>query len=236
MLKPIEIQDRVIVALDMPYENVPHFVTILGDSVRCYKVGFELFLEAGERVIAYLAEAKKSVFLDLKLHDIPNTVMRALQNIVSYPTVLFTTVHALGGRKMLEAVHRITADSAVIPLAVTVLTSHSNAEWQEICGTSIEKSVLTLANMAYDAGIRGFVCSAFEASMIKERLHSDCITVCPGIRMPQDAVGDQARVMTPMQALTAGADYIVMGRSISSSEDPLGVVRQVYASLSSKVL
>lgn len=220
--------DRLIVALDVhTLADMKQLVDTLGDDVSFYKVGMELFYSAGPDVIRYLKDAGKHVFLDLKVHDIPNTAAQALRALTRLGADLMT-VHATGGRAMLQAAAQAVADEAAKLgitrprlLAVTILTSMDEAAWQEIGGKdSVAASVKNLAKIAKEAGIDGTVSSPYEAAEIRQMNGPDFLIVTPGIRPAFAAVGDQKRFTTPSQALRNGSSHLVIGRPITKAENP----------------
>jgi orotidine-5'-phosphate decarboxylase len=218
-------KDRLIFALDYPsLEETKKAVVALKDHVGLFKVGLELFVSAGPDVFKAIAESSRcGIFLDLKFHDIPETVQAAVKAAAAH-NVRFVTVHASGGKGMLRTVvNPILKDTKV--LAVTVLTSLRQPDLRDI---GIDKNldllelVLLQARLAMDAGCAGVVCSGAEVRPIKERVGRDLITVVPGVRPDWAAVpdDDQQRVTTPRQAMLDGADYIVVGRPIRKAKDP----------------
>ncbi|HEY3257805.1 MAG TPA: orotidine-5'-phosphate decarboxylase [Gemmatimonadaceae bacterium] len=223
-----------IVALDFAdAASALKLVNVLGESCRFYKVGSELFTAAGPVVVGELREQGCEVFLDLKLHDIPNTVAGAVRRIRAMD-VRLTTVHASGGRAMVEAAVDAAADSCEI-FAVTVLTSLDSAALAEIAGLSAENlgdMVLRLAGVASSSGARGVVCSGDEAGLIRERFGPTLELLVPGVRLPGDAAGDQSRVVTPEAAVAAGADYLVLGRSVTAAPDPRTAMQSVLKRIS----
>ena len=194
------------------------------------KVGKELFTVAGPDVVKALMDKGFDVFLDLKFHDIPNTVSAAVK-AAAQMGVWMVNVHASGGSRMMraarEAVDSVPGNKTHL-IAVTVLTSMSPDDLAE---TGIDKSpleqVLYLADLAKQSGMDGVVCSAQETSAIRERLGDDFLLVTPGIRMPGDDAGDQRRVVTPHDALANGSSYLVMGRSITGATDPVAVLQKI---------
>ncbi len=182
------------------------------------KIGMELFYKEGPEIVEYAKKCGHKVFLDLKLHDIPNTVHKAMLNIKELE-VEFVTVHATGGSEMLKSVSSALEGSKTKALAVTVLTS---IDEEILAGelnvkVDLNSQVLHLAKISRESGIYGVVCSPNEVLTIKENVDIACIT--PGIRMIGDAVGDQKRISTPKDAYEMGSDYIVVGRSITASDD-----------------
>jgi orotidine-5'-phosphate decarboxylase len=211
-----------IVALDFPdASSALQLVSLLGDRCRFYKVGSELFTAAGPAVVEGIRQVGCDVFLDLKLHDIPNTVAGAMRRIRAMG-VRLATVHASGGRAMLEAaVDAAGPDCGV--LAVTVLTSLDRAAMAEVTGMAdvdVSGSVLRLAELAHSSGARGVVCSGEEVSAVRARFGDALELLVPGIRLPGDTPGDQARIVNPEAAVAGGADYVVVGRSVTAASDP----------------
>ncbi|MBI5575441.1 MAG: orotidine-5'-phosphate decarboxylase [Deltaproteobacteria bacterium] len=220
-------KERIIVALDTDSpEKALDTVSALAGEVGLFKVGMELFPRGGPRLIEKIRETGSRVFLDLKFHDIPNTVAGAVRSAVALG-VSFATVHASGGKAMLAAAAEAAAGSGTAILAVTVLTSLDDADLSSI-GFSVPagEAVGRLAGLAVDAGIGGIVCSAKEVASLRERLGSKVTLVTPGVRLPEDAVGDQKRVVTPYDAVRAGADYLVVGRPITKAADPVAAARK----------
>lgn len=213
----------MIVALDVPNaEKARALVAQLGESVSFYKVGNELFTAVGPGLVGDLVASGKKVFLDLKFHDIPNTVAGAVHSAASLG-VSMLTVHASGGSKMLQAAAQAAAQSAAKPtvLAVTVLTSLAAAELEEIgISGTVEAQVLRLANLAINAGCGGIVASAQEAVRLRQTLGAGFTLVTPGIRPAGAVAADQARVVTPGDAIRAGATFLVVGRPITAADDP----------------
>ncbi|MCH4167304.1 MAG: orotidine-5'-phosphate decarboxylase [Megasphaera sp.] len=231
--------NRIITALDVhSLDDMKHLVTMLGDSISFYKVGMELFYSAGPDAIRYLKSQGKYVFLDLKLHDIPNTVGQSLRALTRLGADLMT-IHGTGGRAMMEAASEAVADEAVKLgikrprlLAVTILTSIDEAAWQEIGGKyDIAHTVKGLAKLAKEAGIDGTVSSPYEAKEIRQMNGPDFLIVTPGIRPSFAVANDQKRFTTPAQALTDGASHLVIGRPITKAADPVAAVRKITAEI-----
>ena len=227
---------RVIVALD--YDNADAAIAFCrsvspGDCR--IKVGLELFLSAGEQLIDQIQDLGFSVFLDLKFHDIPNTVARACRRAAAMG-VWMLNVHALGGRGMLLAAREAVEQSSHRPLliGVTVLTSVGEPELASvgISGTA-EENVIRLAALVAEAGLDGVVCSPQEAAALHQRHGQGFILVTPGIRPVGTAAADQQRVMTPDQALAKGASYLVIGRPITQADDPARRLRDINRQLPS---
>lgn len=197
------------------------------------KVGKELFTAGGPQVVEQLMQLGFEVFLDLKFHDIPNTVAAACR-IAAQQGVWMVNVHAAGGEKMLVAAANAVQADARRPLliAVTVLTSLAAEELPTIgLASDIKLAVSRYAQLAFDAGLDGVVCSAQEASMLKAKFGAAFNLVTPGIRLADDSKGDQSRVVTPVDAIKMGSDYLVIGRSITGAKDPIVALQNIAASL-----
>ena len=220
--------ERLIVAFDVhTMEDVKQLVSKLGDSVSFYKVGMELFYSVGPDVVKWLKAEGKQVFLDLKLHDIPNTVAGGMASLMSLGADILN-VHAAGGFTMMKVTaERLKEESEKrgIPcpklIAITVLTSISQEEWEGMGQTAnIKGQVVRLAMLAKKAGLDGVVASPQEAGLIKESCGSDFLIVTPGIRPANASADDQSRIATPEAALLAGATHLVVGRPIRAAENP----------------
>jgi len=225
---------RVIVALDFPDAgSVLAAAARLDPSLCRVKVGKELFVSAGPAVVAQLHERGFEVFLDLKFHDIPNTVAGACRAAARLG-VWMVNVHASGGAAMMRAAREAVAAFARPPLliGVTILTSLSDAELGEVglAGTAAE-NVERLARLAAASGLDGVVCSAEEASLLRGALGAGFVTVTPGIRLAGEAKGDQSRVVTPEEAVRRGAHYLVIGRPVTQSPDPAATLQLIARSL-----
>ncbi|WP_072392756.1 orotidine-5'-phosphate decarboxylase [Hyphomicrobium sp. CS1BSMeth3] len=221
MSRSLAARERLFVALDVAsVDRARVLVTELGDTVSCYKVGLELLFGGGLEFAQGLKAAGKTVFLDMKLLDIANTVEKAAANIASLG-LDYLTIHGTD-TKTVEAAVRGRGASTLKLLAVTVLTSLEQAdiEQQGIKGMSPADLVVHRARLAKDAGVDGIVASAQEATMIRAAVGPDVLIVTPGIRLAGGAAGDQVRVMTPGKAIAAGADCLVVGRPITEAADP----------------
>ncbi len=222
--------DRLIVALDFPdARSALAMAGVVGQSASTFKVGKELFTAEGPAVVRDLVAAGKRVFLDLKFHDIPATVAGAVSSAARLG-VSMLTVHASGGRGMLEAAVKARGNSAESPiiLAVTVLTSLRDSDLTEMgVDESVADQVLRLARLAKSAGCQGVVASPQEAAALRKEMGPDILIVAPGVRPAGDPAGDQARVATPAQAIAAGASHIVVGRPITRSNDPAAAARAI---------
>ena len=227
-------RDRLIVAVDTP-DKASAFALVdqLGASIRWYKVGLELYLAAGNSVVAAMVDQGHSVFLDLKLHDIPNTVAGAIRSAVQSGASL-ATIHAGGGPAMITAAVEAarTSRSGLKILAVTVLTSMDQQQLQAT-GISVSpaRQVEQLAAMAVAAGADGLVCSAKEAASLRASLGPAPLLVTPGIRPEGSPVGDQKRIATPAAALRSGATYLVVGRPITQAPDPRKAAEAILAEM-----
>lgn len=214
---------RVIVALDFPDAGAAQgFVQRVSPAQCRLKVGLELFTAAGPALVGQLAGRGFDVFLDLKFHDIPHTVAQACTQAAELG-VWMLNVHALGGRRMLQAAREAVEKSRHRPLliGVTLLTSHAEEELAEIgLERGAERQVERLAGLARDAGLDGVVCSAAEAARLRRGFGRDFVLVTPGIRRSGEAADDQRRTRTPVEAVAEGADYLVIGRPVTRAPDP----------------
>ena len=227
----------VIVALDFPDPQQAFDLASALDPGQCrVKIGKELFTRSGPDIVRQLANSGFEIFLDLKFHDIPNTVAGACAAATDLGCWMIN-VHAMGGRAMMEAAAERLAHYRARPLlvAVTVLTSMGDPALAEICyGKSASDAVDVLTELSLQAGLDGVVCSAQELHRIKQQHGSKPVTVCPGIRPANTAAQDQQRIATPKFALDAGADYLVIGRPITRAADPSAALNDVYAELSAR--
>ncbi len=220
-------KDYIIFPLDVPsVKEAKKYVEMLSESVGMFKVGLELFVRSGPEIVDFIkATGAASIFLDLKLHDIPETVSRTMTSIADLG-VAFATIHCGEAKRMIKAAVK-GSNGRVGILGVTVLTSVSREDIR-IAGFSkefsfdISRLILKRAVMAKSAGCIGVVCSGLEVKMIKDNLGKDFITVTPGIRPLWDDIGqdDQRRIVTPVQAVKNGADYLVIGRPIRDAKEP----------------
>lgn len=210
-------RDRLVVALDVSKrEDVLRLVDELHGVVGMFKIGLQAFIANGPSIVREVVERGERVFLDLKIHDIPNTARHAVAEAASLGAS-FATVHAAGGEAMLRA----CAHDSLLVLAVTVLTSLDDAELERIgmSGSAVENAV-RLAQLAKSAGLHGAVASPHEIAPLREACGSDFVILTPGIRPSGADAGDQRRTMTPREAIAAGADYLVVGRPITNAADP----------------
>ena len=227
-------ENRVIVALD--YDNEAaclDFVKKVSPSLCRLKIGKEMFTAFGPALVEKLTDRGFEIFLDLKYHDIPNTVKKAILKAVKLG-VWMVNVHCLGGRSMLMSAREAIAGMQNPPLliGVTVLTSMDSAELQSIGFECTPQELVTrLAILAHECQLDGVVCSAQEAGLIKNATGSDFLCVTPGIRISLDTKDDQKRIMTPIEAIRNGADYLVIGRPITKAHDPLLVLNEINTSI-----
>ena len=221
---------RVIVALDYAdAQPAMALVDRLQPSACKLKVGKELFTAAGPALVAALAQRGFDIFLDLKFHDIPNTVAQACKAAARLG-VWMINVHALGGRGMMNAAREAIegAPRRPILIAVTVLTSMAEPDLREVgIDASPQAAATRLAELAAACGLDGVVCSAHEAAAIRDRLGRRFLRITPGIRLPEDDAGDQKRVMTPLRAVESGASFLVIGRSVTRAADPMAVLARI---------
>jgi orotidine-5'-phosphate decarboxylase len=219
-------RERLIVALDLPsVEAAEKMIERLGDTVVFYKIGYQLGFAGGLPLARALAQSGKQVFLDMKLHDIANTVACGVESIVNMG-VTFLTVH--GYPQTMRAAVEARAGSSLKLLAVTVLTSYDDIDLHEAgYALGVDEVVAERAKRAHDLGLDGLVCSAEEASALHLLVGNDMVLVTPGIRPAGSAHADQKRVVTPTDAIAAGADYLVVGRPITAAPDPPAVAAAI---------
>jgi orotidine-5'-phosphate decarboxylase len=228
-------RQRLIVALDVSSAAAAQkIVAAVGDSASCYKVGMQLYTAEGPRIVRDLVASGRRVFLDLKYHDIPNTVASAVREAAGLG-VSMLTVHASGGGKMMRAATEAARNrnAALMVLAVTVLTSLDDNDLDKLgVHGRVKDQVLRLAALALADGCQGVVASAQEASELRSELEGDFAIVTPGIRPAGMEPGDQARVVTPAEAIAAGASHIVVGRPITGAADPAAEARAILGQMS----
>ncbi len=223
-------KDRLIVALDLPgVDQAEAMVARLGDSVTFYKIGYQLSFAGGLPLVRHLADAGKKVFLDLKLHDIGNTVARGVESITKLGAT-FLTVHAYP--QTMKAATEARAGSGLKILAVTVLTSYDDGDLHA-AGYRFGVSDLAeaRAQQAQVLGVDGLVCSPEEAASLHKIVGHQMVLVTPGIRPAGTATGDQKRIMTPARAISAGADYLVVGRPVLEAADPKATAEAIQAEI-----
>lgn len=222
---------KIIIALDFKDESSTlNLVDQLTPELCRLKVGKELFVRCGPSLVKKLINKGFDVFLDLKFHDIPNTVAAACQAAADMG-VWMVNVHASGGRKMMQAAREAieNSDSKPLLIGVTILTSLSRSDIAEV-GLDVEPvdQVLRLAQLAHDSGLDGVVCSPREVSLIKQKIAQEFCLVTPGVRPAGSEIGDQQRIMTPGDALNAGSDYLVIGRPITASPNPIQALMAIH--------
>lgn len=234
-------QNPIIVALDVPdADRAIALAEQVSPHVGAVKIGKELFTAAGPEVVRRLRNADARVFLDLKFHDIPNTVAGAVRAATRLD-VQMLTLHTLGGSAMLRAAveaaeeaAQATGKEAPLLLGVTVLTSMDAAALEETgVSAPVEQQVERLARLAVAAGLRGLVCSPKELPLLRQVLRAEVQLVTPGIRPASAALGDQKRVMTPAEAMAAGANWLVIGRPITGAADPAAAAQQILVEIQS---
>lgn len=229
---------KIAFALDYPtLAEASAGARLVAPAVGVLKVGLELFVREGPAAVELGAACERPVFLDLKLHDIPETVERAVQNAAALG-VRYLTIHAAGGRAMLERAANAAAraTSPLTLLAVTVLTSLDQGDLAALgVAGSTRDHVVRLAKIAIDAGVRGFVTSPQEVAALRAEVGPEAFLVTPGVRPEGAATGDQKRVATPRTALAAGADLLVIGRPIRDAADPLAAARAIASDIASSL-
>ena len=232
MQSSIAAKDKIIVPLDVPtIKESRELIRQVGGAIGFFKVGSQLFTAAGPSIIQEVRASGSRVFLDLKFHDIPNSVRGAVESACELGVDMLT-VHLSGGRSMCEAAVAGRGTAKTLILGVTVLTSLNNAAIAEVgYRASVEDQVLLLAHLAKRVGITGLVASPLELVAIRNRFGSLFTTVIPGIRPKWSETGDQSRTMTPAEALKAGADYLVIGRPITAAPDPLEAAKRIVQEL-----
>lgn len=226
-------QAALILALDVDsFLRAKYFVDLLYPKVKIFKVGLQLFTACHDKIIKYIREKGGRVFLDLKFFDIPNTVANASKEVVKLGGIEMFTVHTQGGLEMMrrakEAVlneARRSGIKAPLIIGVTALTSEAKS-------SKITPLVISLTNVATSAGLDGVVASVKETRHLRQKFSRDLIIVTPGIRLPQDAKGDQERIATPEEARKAGSNYIVVGRPILEAENPVSAAREIIKQIS----
>jgi orotidine-5'-phosphate decarboxylase len=229
-LAPRDPRDRLIVALDVAsVEEAEALVADLGDSASFYKIGMQLSFAGGLPMVRRLADQGKRVFLDMKLLDIDNTVEKGVANIVALGATL-TTIHAYP--QAMEAAVRGRGDNDLGLLGVTVLTSMDDGDLKKSgYSQSAESLVENRAAAAVAIGMSGLVCSALEAARVRAIIGTDMLIVTPGIRPSGSATGDQKRIVTPADAISAGADYLVVGRPVSQADNPKQAAEAIVAEI-----
>lgn len=223
---------ELIIALDVPDADAAlQVVGSLPSEVSFYKVGLELFSSAGPPVLQELRNRNKRIFLDLKLHDIPRTVERAVTSLTRYGVDLLT-LHASGGRAMMQAAAKAAKGSGLRLIAVTTLTSLAEEDYADLgISRTLTAQALALGDLAIESGIDGLVTSAQEVGALRQHLGEGPLLVTPGIRPAGGDAGDQKRVATPEKAVRDGATHLVVGRPILQADDPAAAAREILAEI-----
>ena len=231
--------DSIIIALDTPtLEGAQKLLKELQGVISFYKIGFEFFTAHGWKAVELVKKSGAKVFLDLKLHDIPNTAAKTASVICDHDVDMFN-VHALGGFEMMKEVRKTVDEKAKskkqkpVVIAVTILTSHSpeSLSRELNISKSLQDQVLHLAALSHQAGLEGVVCSPQEAALLRKKFPEPFCLVTPGVRPEGSERGDQKRTLTPSEALRAGVDYMVIGRPITGANDPHKAVLSILESL-----
>jgi orotidine-5'-phosphate decarboxylase len=224
---------ELIVALDVPHANqIPEVVKQLPEQVQFYKVGLELFTAAGPEALTFLKANNKKIFLDLKMHDIPRTVARAVESAARH-NIDILTVHACGGSAMLSAAAEAAKDRIQV-VAVTVLTSLDQNDLSTLGITrELKLHILEMGKVAIASGLQGLVCSPLETKSFRDTLGTRPILITPGIRPAGSEAGDQKRIATPAMAAADGSSYIVVGRPILQAPSPGQAAEKILAELQS---
>ena len=217
-----KIDSPIIVAVDLDYKDAVEFAKKIDPSTCRLKVGSQLFTHKGPKVIEELSKLGFDIFLDLKFHDIPNTVASAVR-AASDLGVWMLNVHTSGGSKMMKAAHEAACKSHNKPLliGVTILTSSNQIDMNEVGIKDISQQTQSLARLAFQSSMDGIVCSAGDVKSVKNILGRDFLTITPGIRSINSSKDDQSRVLSAKQAINEGSDYLVIGRPITQSVNPL---------------
>ncbi len=232
-------KERIIIALDTSDESQAlGWVRQLGSNCGAFKVGMQLYAAAGPQILRKIRDLGREIFLDLKLHDIPTTVAKATEALISLEPLMLN-YHALGGREMLRKAAEAARTSCHKKglrcprlLGVTILTSHDQASLNEMnLRTPLPDQVRLLAQMAHDASLDGVVASPLEVQIVKDACGKSFLVVTPGIRPMSASPDDQSRTMTPSQALSAGVDYMVIGRPVTHAPDPEAALEGIVQSL-----
>ena len=225
--------NRIIIPLDMEYTSAVSIADKLDPNICRSKVGNQLFTSSGPKIVKTLHDKGFEIFLDLKFHDIPNTVYESVRSAANLG-VWMINVHASGGSKMLDASKKALEgfDKPPLLVGVTILTSISEEILTEIGFNNLDKQVMRLTKLAQRSGLDGVVCAASDASKVKQACGESFLTVTPGIR-PRDAdLNDQSRTSTPKEAIANGSDFLVIGRPITGSEDPTNALDNIYKEVS----
>ena len=222
-------ENKIIIPLDLDHSSAINIAKKLNPDLCRLKVGSQLFTSSGPKIISELNDLKFDIFLDLKFYDIPNTVYESVKSAVDLG-VWMVNVHASGGAKMLESAKKAieSANSSTILIAVTILTSFSKENMANLGITDLDKHILNLGKLAYDCGLDGVVCASTDTQSIKKNFGKNFLAVTPGIRPAWSSLDDQRRVSTPAEALRNGSDFLVIGRPITGSKDPIKALERIY--------
>lgn len=230
----MNIAEHIIVPLDVPTKSEAIALINKLPQVLWWKVGLELFVSAGTDILTLLKERQKRIFLDLKFHDIPNTIAGACRSALAHEVDLIT-IHCTGGKNALKAAVEVVQHAANHPklLGITLLTSLNSRDLAFDFKISLElpEYVLQMALLAQESGLDGVVCSPQEVEQLRQICGHDFLLICPGVRPKWSVTGDQRRVMTPAQAIGAGADYLVIGRPITQATDPVEAWEKIASEL-----
>ena len=220
--------NKIIIPLDLEYSEAIHMAKNFDTNLCRLKIGSQLFTSSGPQIIKELNSLGFDIFLDLKFHDIPNTVYEAVKSAADLG-IWMVNVHASGGRAMLEASKKALEgfDQPPLLIAVTILTSLSEDSLSEVGIKNLSEQVLRLAELTNECDLNGVVCASTDVQAIKNRFGKDFITVTPGIRPNDSKVNDQNRISTPSEAVKNGSDYLVIGRPITESENPTKALEKI---------
>ena len=222
-------ENKIIIPLDLDHSSAINIAKKLNPDLCRLKVGSQLFTSSGPKIISELNDLKFDIFLDLKFYDIPNTVYESVKS-ASDLGVWMVNVHASGGAKMLESAKKAieSVNSSTILIAVTILTSFSKENMTNLGISDLDKHILNLGKLAYDCGLDGVVCASTDTQSIKKNFGKNFLAVTPGIRPAWSSLDDQSRVSTPVEALRNGSDFLVIGRPITGSKDPIKALERIY--------
>ena len=222
-------ENKIIIPLDLDHSSAINIAKKLNPDLCRLKVGSQLFTSSGPKIISELNDLKFDIFLDLKFYDIPNTVYESVKSAVDLG-VWMVNVHASGGAKMLESAKKAieSVNSSTILIAVTILTSFSKENMTNLGISDLDKHILNLGKLAYDCGLDGVVCASTDTQSIKKNFGKNFLAVTPGIRPAWSSLDDQSRVSTPAEALRNGSDFLVIGRPITGSKDPIKALERIY--------
>ena len=226
-------ENKIIIPLDLDYANAIKLAKELDPKICRLKIGSQLFTSSGPKIVKEFSNLGFDIFLDLKFHDIPNTVYEAVKSSADLG-VWMVNVHASGGREMLDAAKKALDGYKNPPLliGVTLLTSLSEESLIDIGLTSLPEQVLRLASLAKEVGLNGVVCAPSDITSIKNKFGKEFLTITPGIRPSKSNLNDQRRVATPSEAIKSGSDFIVIGRPITESKNPCSALERIHKEIS----